>query len=253
VVTRADLETGLRALGLTDGDIVEVHSSLSAFGRVEGGADTVVDALTGVVGPEGTIVMSAYRVSPPVPVTPEEAARGIDWKVRILSAEEIARGARTGMGAVADTFLRRQGVVCGAGVHRTAAWGREAERHTEGFERLVEQGGRVLLLGVDIYRCSSLHIAESVPVPDDIEAYFRVPDEIRRDYPAGVWGVGYGNGTPEDAWGKVYAEIERRGLVRRGTIGRADCRLFPAREAVDRYAAWRREDPYGLFGVPRSA
>ena len=52
VVTRDILETGLRTLGLGRGDAVEVHSSLSAFGWVDGGAATVVDALMHVVGTE---------------------------------------------------------------------------------------------------------------------------------------------------------------------------------------------------------
>ena len=35
----------LKDLGLKEGDTVIVHSSLSSLGYVEGGADTVIDAL----------------------------------------------------------------------------------------------------------------------------------------------------------------------------------------------------------------
>ena len=43
-VTRNELDTAIRDLGLP-GRVVCVHSSLRSFGTVEGGADTVIDAL----------------------------------------------------------------------------------------------------------------------------------------------------------------------------------------------------------------
>jgi len=53
-VTRADIVEGLKGLGLKPGDAVLAHSSLSAFGHVEGGAGTVIEAILQGVGPEGT-------------------------------------------------------------------------------------------------------------------------------------------------------------------------------------------------------
>ena len=44
-LTRSGIVSGLRALGLAPGNHVLVHSALSALGRVEGGAETVIDAL----------------------------------------------------------------------------------------------------------------------------------------------------------------------------------------------------------------
>lgn len=52
-LTKRDIEEGLRKLGLDRGDVTEVHSSLSSFGKVRGGASTVVDALMNVVGEDG--------------------------------------------------------------------------------------------------------------------------------------------------------------------------------------------------------
>lgn len=43
------LARDLIALGLCPTDTVLVHSSLSALGRVEGGADTVIDTLLSVL------------------------------------------------------------------------------------------------------------------------------------------------------------------------------------------------------------
>ena len=49
----------LSALGLCPGDTVIVHSSLSALGHVEGGADTVIDALKELLTEEGTLLFPA--------------------------------------------------------------------------------------------------------------------------------------------------------------------------------------------------
>ena len=62
-VTYTMLVDGLRNLGLADGDVVLVHSSLSRFGYVEGGADTVVDALLAAVGDEGTVAVPTSPVT----------------------------------------------------------------------------------------------------------------------------------------------------------------------------------------------
>ena len=52
------IQTGLIALGL-EGKVVEVHSSLSSFGHVEGGAETVVRALLNVCA---TVLVPTYSI-----------------------------------------------------------------------------------------------------------------------------------------------------------------------------------------------
>jgi aminoglycoside 3-N-acetyltransferase len=246
-LTQKDIEGELRHLGLGQGDAVEVHSALSSIGWVEGGASAVIDALMNVVGEEGALVISAYPVSPALPLTDEERARGIGWKVRILREDADER---TGMGAVADAFRVRPDVVCGTGMHRVCAWGQDVYLHAQGYQHLLDVDGWVLLIGVDIWRCSSMHLAERVPIPAEIAAHFSIPDEIRRDYPEDEWGIGYGS-TPGDPWLAVWAEAERRGLICKGRVGRAECALFKARAVVTLYEDLRRCDPYGIFGLAR--
>lgn len=245
-IGRGQIEAGLRDLGLRRGDAVEVHSSLSRFGYVEGGAAAVVDALMAVVGPEGAIAMSAYPLTPPLPLTEQDRSRGIQAKVRLLAADALER---TGMGAIADEFRRRPGVAVGAGSHPICAWGREAHRHCRhGYARLIAIDGWALLLGVDIHRCSSLHVAEDrVGLPAQVTAASRVPEEILRDYPPTSWYVQCG-GAPEDAWQKVWDRACRDGLVRSRQIGQSQCHLFRAGAMVALYEGLLRADALGLFG-----
>ena len=62
-VTLDDLIEGFRRVGVHQGDTIFCHSSLSKFGYVEGGAETVVDALLAAVGPTGTVASAAGQPS----------------------------------------------------------------------------------------------------------------------------------------------------------------------------------------------
>jgi aminoglycoside N3'-acetyltransferase len=59
-VSRSDLLSGLVSLGLLGGDNIVVHSRLSSFGHIAGGADTVIDVLQEIVTDRGTIVMPTF-------------------------------------------------------------------------------------------------------------------------------------------------------------------------------------------------
>jgi aminoglycoside 3-N-acetyltransferase len=245
-LTQADLEAGLRRLGLAAGDAVEVHSSLRSLGWVEGGADTLIAALIAVVGPRGAIVMSAYRVSAALPLTAEDVARGLAWKVRRYPP---GGRERTGLGVVADTFSYRPDVVCGTGLHRVCVWGHDAEALSRGYRQLLAVDGRVLLVGVGIDRCSSMHLAEeSVPVPEAIRRRLAVPPEVLRHYPADEWSVGVA-GPAADPWLKVWEEALCRGIVQQGPVGHTVCSLFSARAMVAIHEECRRRDPYGFYGM----
>jgi len=60
MLTFDELRYGFRELGLERGDVVVVHSSYKSLGPVEGGPQTVIDALLDVLGPEGTLVVPTF-------------------------------------------------------------------------------------------------------------------------------------------------------------------------------------------------
>lgn len=59
-MTQEDLVSDLKAMGLQEGDLVNVKASLRAIGKIEGGVDTLINALLAVVGPTGTIVTDSF-------------------------------------------------------------------------------------------------------------------------------------------------------------------------------------------------
>jgi aminoglycoside 3-N-acetyltransferase len=252
-LTQKDIEAELQRLGLGRGAAVEVHSSLSSMGFVEGGASTVINALMDVVGEDGAIIMSAYLVTPLLPLTEEEKMKGITAKVRKL--DENAH-CQTGMGVIVDTFCKMPNTYLGKGIHRLCAWGHNATLHSQGYEYLLSIDGWVLLIGVDIHRCSCMHTAEDkVTWPKEILESFELPEEIQRQYPETDWYVEYHDPQkplPQDVWGKVQTEAERRGLIRRGYIGQAECMLFKGKPVVDIYEEFLRTDPFEFFGIEKA-
>jgi hypothetical protein len=62
-IRKPDIVRALREAGLNAGDLTLVHSSLSAFGHIEGGADAVIDAFLEVLGPTGTLLTPTFTQS----------------------------------------------------------------------------------------------------------------------------------------------------------------------------------------------
>ena len=54
---KTELIKELKKVGLQEGMEIEVHSSLSSLGYIEGGADTVIEALMECVTEQGSIFM----------------------------------------------------------------------------------------------------------------------------------------------------------------------------------------------------
>ena len=146
---------GLRTLGLHVGIGVMIHSSLRSFGRVNGGAETVVDALMEVVTPAGTLMMPSFNHGEPF----GESGPGLF----------DPQTTRTTNGTIPDRFWRRPNVYRSLNpTHAFAAWGKHARRYTEHHHRtltmgpnsplglLLEDDGYGLLLGVD-YRSNTFH------------------------------------------------------------------------------------------------
>lgn len=151
-VTRDDITASLREVGLRPGDGVFLHSSLSSFGEIEGGSQTVIDALDEVLGPEGAIVMPAFPL--------------VGGTQEYLSTDPVFDLAETPstMGALTERFRTSPGVVRSLHpTHSVAARGPGAEAllagHDEAetpfgagtpFARMIERGMVQLWFGVGL-------------------------------------------------------------------------------------------------------
>lgn len=244
VVTREDLVNGFRQLGIRSGMALEVHSSLSAFGWVEGGADTVIDALEEILTREGTLVMPSFNHEAPY-------KQGQVFDIR---------NTPTTNGKIPDTFWRRKDVLRGMNpTHSYAAWGRNAKRYTESqqtgtgsgkdspLERMWLDGGYVLLLGTG-YRANTFHhfVEQNEGVPclrQKGEMYPVIDEEGKKTFAHTFsWRGGhcpFNDGTP------VYSE-PMRAVDHRIRIGQSECILYPMQEGYPIIADALRNGANGL-------
>jgi aminoglycoside 3-N-acetyltransferase len=242
-LTADELVSGLRRLGVRPGMALEVHCSLSQFGPVEGGADTVIDALIQAVGQDGAIVMPSFRLSKNLPLTDEDRQLDLTLKIRILPED----AEHSAMGIVDDIFRKRPDVITGSGIFRFSAWGRGAARHVTGLQHLIDSGGYALLLGVDIYALSAMHTVEDV-LPEAIRARFRPSPEALARYPANEWFIEAWSPAAKP-WYQIQAAAYAQGYIADTTIGQARCLLLPVRPVVSLYRQALLERPFELYGL----
>ena len=175
--TRPELSAQVRALGVDRGDAVMLHASVRAVGPVLGGPDQIHEAVLAAVQPGGALMMyvgcpEGYEDVGGASPTREDEAR--------LRAElptfdfRHARAARD-FGALAEIFRSSPGTVCSEHVGaRMAARGDRAHWLVDAvpwdygygpgspLARLVDAGGKVLLLGSSHDHVTLLHFAEHV-------------------------------------------------------------------------------------------
>ena len=244
VVTAEQLKSALAELGVERGMVLEVHSSLSSFGELEGGAMTVIDVLKELVTEEGSIFMPALRFSRELPLTDEDRRLGLTVKIKILPAD----AEKTAMGRVADTFRRLPGTVSGTDVISTAGWGKHAEEAVRGgLDYAIHHGGKALMLGVDIYKLTAMHYFEDA-TPADINSRFEPSDEAKAVYPPEEW-LTEGGHPPVKAWYRIQELAYERWLIRECMIGSCRVMFFDIYEVCSIYDEELRRDPYGLWGL----
>lgn len=250
-VTKEDIKRGLRRLGLKRGDVVGVHSSLSSFGYVEGGVDAVIDALLETVGEEGTIVMPTYSTNrEDVKRTQREVELGVTWKSKILPYDPKETPCWTGK--IPDTFRKRKGAIRSLNpTHSLAAIGPKANELIQGWNKLLEADGYILLLGVDLSCCSAMHLAEKeVQLPLHILEKIEPPSELLEKYGPDLgwpkWDIGYG---PYPDFAKMEEPCKEHGIMKEVKIGEATVKLLRLRELISLYAEYLREDPELFYDV----
>ena len=103
-----------------------------------------------------------------------------------------------------------------------------------------------------------MHLADGVKITEQArermnalwpDAGSEIADEVRQEYPSDIIiGPREGSGGP---WENARDEAEARGLVKRGSIGQADCMLFKAKDVIVRVEEIRRNGPFSVSSSRR--
>ena len=174
--TVKSLVKGLKNIGVREGMVLLVHSSLSSIGWVCGGAVAVILALEEVIGKGGTLIVPAHSGDLSDPAKWENPPVPIDWWEEIRRNMPVFDPAFTptrGVGKIPEVFRKQEGVL--RSLHPQvsfAALGKYAEYIIDGHSleyafgeksplaRIYELDGCILLIGVGHVNNTSLHLAE---------------------------------------------------------------------------------------------
>jgi aminoglycoside 3-N-acetyltransferase len=242
-VDKQQIEAGLAEVGLTAGDVVLVHSSLSALGYVEGGADTVVDALLASVGPTGTVVVPTFT-----------------WRefheADVAVLDLVNTSVKSEVGIIPEVFRKRPEAVrshhichsvAAIGPHAPDVMGEGVSSFGAGstFHQLYELDAWCLFLGATFNSCTELHA---------VEEYMRVPYRSHRDYEGSTVILPDGSVIPSRSieflrhgdhmndFAKMREVLAGHGVLRIAQVGSAEVINVRIRDIFDIAVEYMRED-----------
>lgn len=252
LVLKQDILDALERVGITKGQTIMVHTSLSSLGFVCGGPQIVIEALLEAVGEEGTIMMptqSWKNLDPTDGVHWEEPEA---WWQAIRDnwpAYDKRITPTNTMGAVAEMFRKWPGAVRSDHPARSvAAWGKHAAYLTENHDlsnifgegspigKLYELDGYVLLIGVGYDKNTSIHLADvraDYPGKHDCTEYSAVVENGKRVWKA--YDTLFVDGEDFEQIGQAY---EQACPVSKEALGNGILTFMRQRELVDFAVNW---------------
>ena len=242
----SDLVRDLLALGVRPGDLLMVHSSLRSIGFVDGGPETVVDALLQALGPEGTLVVPTFTY--PTAGNPEFVFDPIHTPSQMGAISEAARRrpqahrsvhlahSIAAIGPLAQTIATSGGA---------SGW----DAHSP-MRQVFDRNGRYLLLGVPYQNLTAMHLCEVW-----LDLPYRKPriSEGRMRHPDGSTTLLVSIGTPPlpgnpgSDYNRLGQRMEHAGLVNLGPVGNAIARLLDAHDMGAMGRELSRQDPHGFL------
>ena len=252
LVTPNDISAALQEIGVQQGQVIMVHTSLSSLGYVCGGAQSVIEALIKSVGEEGTIMMptqSWKNLDPLAGVYWQEPEEW--WPVirEYIPAYDKRITPTNTMGAVAEMFRQWPGPLRSDHPARSvAAWGRYAQYLTENHDlsdifgdsshigRLYELDGSVLLIGVGYDKNTSLHLADvraEYPGKHMVVESSAIELDGQR-----IWKSYETLAVDGEDFSLIGEAFEKTGKVRHVPLGNGILSMMNQREMVDFAVKW---------------
>lgn len=217
--TKDTLLTDLIELGIQPTDTVFIHSSMKSIGEVKGGADTVLDALSGFLV-TGLLAFPTHTWS------------YVDEENPIFQVNSSP----SNVGILTEKFRKRKNVERSLHpTHSVAALGADAKDFTRGDEqfdtpthrqsaygKLLDRKAKILLVGVDLKRNTFIH---------GIEEWKNIPNRIKTSHELLITKLADGTEVQVPArrhladfslnYGKVEKLLAEQKAIKYGTFGDA--------------------------------
>jgi aminoglycoside 3-N-acetyltransferase len=223
-VSREDLVSDFSRLGVPAGGVMMVHSSLRSIGTVEGGAETVVDALLESLGPQGTLVVPTFTFS-----APSQPGFIFDPARTPSEMGAISEAARQRAEARRSIHVFHSIAAIGPLAEQiVAAGGASAWSDNSPMGQIANGEGHFLLLGVPYTRLTAIHLVEvrvGVPYRREIEVEMLVQRPSGALEPVLSTSMPPRGGFGGNDFNRLGQLLEEEDLVLVGTIGNAVARL----------------------------
>lgn len=250
-VTRQQIAADLVELGIRPGVSVMMHSSLSALGPVKGGPETVIDAIFQVLGPDGTLLVPAFRDS-----VWGELSEFTNSDCICTPTDGLCTSRQPGFqGLIPETVRRRPESL--RSCHPTHSWvglGRSARRLLERhylsptpcgpgnpFE-LMADDDCVLVMGVMIDRVTLWHYYEERQQVPYVGHYWRAERHFNHTVP----GVRFQYQFP----GILQEVCNAAGILKIGNVGKSSSGLMAVGDFKRFMATIIADDPYCMVLRP---
>lgn len=256
VLTKEDLINGFKDCGVSEGQNIFVHTSLSSLGFVVGGAETVIRSLLEIVGQEGTLMMPSQtwkNLDPSKGVHWEEPEEWYDIIRENWPAYDKNVTPSIGMGKVAELFAKWPNVKRSDHPARSvAAVGKYAEYLVQDHDisnifgenspvdKLYKLDGYILLIGVGYDKNTSFHLAET-------RADFKSKNFTNESSAVMIngkreWVTYYTQDVDDCDFIQMGEEYDREKNIKICKIGNADIRLINQKDLVDWAVKWMEKN-----------
>jgi len=260
--TRASLRDDLTHIGLRDGDTVMVHAAMSKVGPLLNGPDALSNAILDVVGAEGTMLVYTSWDSVHDDLMDDDDRVLPEWRDHVPGFDQQASRAVRMNGIIAE-FVRtmpgaRRSANPGASVAavgKLADWITADHPQDYGYgdrsplAKLVERGGRVLMVGAPWDTMTLVHHADhlahlpgklvrryEVPFTEAAGKTWRVVEEFDTTEPVM-------EGLPEDYIEQIVTAYVAGGAGREGFIGLAPSLIVDAKPMLAFAINWLEAHP----------
>jgi aminoglycoside 3-N-acetyltransferase len=246
-ITRERLQHDLHALGLRAGDTVMIHAAMRQVGPLLNGPDALIDAVRRVIGSEGTLMAYTDWDSVHTDLMDEDGRVHDAYRAHVPGFDVHASRAARSNGIIAEFVRTTPGAVRSANpgasmaaIGRLSHWLTADHPQDYGYgpgsplARLVECGGRVLMVGAPRDTMTLLHYAEHLapiegkrvlryeqPFASDVGTVWRWVEEFDTSEPVV-------DGLPENTFEQIVTAYLDSGSGAIGAVGEADSVLVDA-------------------------
>ena len=245
-----ELVLNFRKMGLTNGDVLLVHSSYKSFGGVEGGPQTVIDALRSILTEDGTLIVPTFNYDfcdgKPFDIKKTPSKMGI--------ISELVRTDSNSKRTIDPVFS-----FAILGKHRDYLAELRSE-HSFGpnsiFAKLRELDAKIMIIGLAYNESMTFfhHIEETQGCDyryfKEFKGSITNYDDVKQDGKIIIFVRDIERGV-QNAVDKMGSIMEQEGIVKNTIIGKSEIKIMKVNDVYQRTVEEMKKNPHILIKIKK--